>query len=372
MDKRKGKIVAKVIAIVIFLVILYAFMPYITNFIENPPSLASYTITSGLDFEFEREINIDAQGTYTLNLTIPLNNTFQHVIVEDLSGLNKDVVKRYNRTMWSYDLQNNANLKIVYRGNISAKIWNIEDSLDVDAIPPNLKDQYNHNESIRVYDENLGRYVNKDVIQPSKFRHLTEKLTNNDTNVVEKLRTIYDIIIDNFKYQTQRSGSPSSAVETWNKKEGDCDELSFVFVSMARSIGIPARVEYGLVYAQNTWGPHAWVNVPIPTSDGVVWADIDVTVEVGGENVGRGFLIRNADRLTEWYEDGNSQHLTEYYSFIKGYYTSLHYSEDVNVIKMNKLGEITIPVKEAQLPQWLMILIIGLIILAVFIIIIRY
>jgi len=372
MEKGKGKIIAKVIAVVIFLVILYAFMPYITGIIENPPSLASYTIPSGIEFEFERDINIEAVGTYTLNLTIPTNNTFQHVSVIDYSGVGKEIIQKYNKTIWKYDLKNNANLKIVYKGNLTAKIWDIEDSLDVDAIPSNLKQQYNHNESIRVYDEQTGNYINKDVIEPHAFQHLTQKLTQNDTNVLEKLRTIYDIIVGNFQYKTQRSGSPSSAVETWNKKEGDCDELSFVFVSMARSIGIPARVEYGLVYLQNSWGPHAWISAPIPTSKGIIWVNIDVTVEVGGENVGRGFLIRNADRLTEWCEDGNSQHLTEYYSFIKGYYTSLHYSENVKIIKMEKLGEITIPVKEAQLPQWLMILIIGIIILAVFVIIIRF
>ncbi len=372
MEKGKGKIIAKVIAIVIFLIILYAFMPYITNLIENPPAFASYTITSKIEFEFEREINIDALGTYTLNLTIPTNNTFQYVEVIDNSALPKEKITQYNRTLWKYELNNDAHLKIIYRGNITAKIWDIKESLDVDAIPQGLKDQYNHNESIRVYDEDSGNYVNKIVINPYAFQHLTEKLTKNDTSVLEKLRTIYDVIIANFRYKIERSGSPNSAVETWNNKEGDCDELSFVFVSMARSIGIPARVEYGLVYTQNTWGPHAWVNVPIPTSQGLVWADIDVTVEVGQENVGRGFLIRNADRLTEWYEDGNSKHLTEYYSFIKGYYTSLHYSEDVNIIKMKKLGEITIPIKEAQLPQWLMPLIIGILILAVFIIIIRY
>ncbi len=373
MEKRKGKIIAKVIAVVIFLLILYALMPYITGIIENPPSLASYTIPSHAEFEFERNIYIEAVGTYTLNLTIPQNNTFQHVMIIDNSNLNKDITHVSNRTIWKYKLQNTTKLTIVYKGNLSAKVWNIDSSLDVDAIPLSLKKQYNHNESIRTYDEQNHTYVDKVVIQPSTFRHLTQKLTRNNTNVIEKLRTIYDIIISNFRYKSQRSGIPNSAAETWNSKEGDCDELSFVFVSMARSIGIPARVEYGLVYTQNNWGPHAWVSTPIPTSKGLIWTNIDITLEVGGENIGRGFLIRDADRITEWIEDGNSQHLTEYYSFIKGYYDlkkPIH--ENVKIIKMEKSGEISIPVKEAQIPQWVMMLIIGLIILAVFIVIIRY
>ena len=372
MEKGKGKIIAKVIAVVIFLLILYAFMPYITGIIENPPSLTNYKITSGVEFEFEREINIKAVGTYTLNLTVPTNSSFQHLVVMDNSNLSKEIVHAFNRTIWKYDLKDSTNITLIYRGNLSAKVWNIENSLDVDAIPADLKKQYNHNESIRTYDEKNHTYVDKVVIQPYTFRHVTERLTKNDTNVVEKLRTIYDVIVSNFRYKPQKSGIPRSAVETWNSKDGDCDELSFVFVSMARSIGIPARVEYGLVYVQNSWGHHAWISAPIPTTKGVIWANIDVSVEVGGEDIGRGFLIRDADRITEWLEDGNSRHLTEYYLFIKGYYSSLHYSEDVKIIKMEKSGEITIPVKEAQLPQWLMIFIVVIIIVAIFVIIIRF
>ncbi len=369
--RSKGRVIAKVIAIVIFLLILYMFLPTIKNLVENPPSLENYTIPAEMNFKFERVINIQAKGTYTVNITIPTDNQFQNVEVKDLSGIPKRVIKEFNKTVWQY--QNPSKITLLYQGKVVAKVWNIKDSLGVNAIPQSLKEQYNHNESIRVYDRTLHQYVNKTVITPHAFKNITEKLTKNDTTVLEKLRTIYNVIVINFRYNSERSGAPNTAIQVWNNKEGDCDELSFVFVSMARSIGIPAWVEYGLVYVQGSWGPHAWIGTVVPTKEGLVKVNIDTTEEVGTQHpYGIGFLIRNADRLTEWVDDGNSQHLNDYYSFIRGFYSDLQYNEQVNVFYANQTGEITIPVPGSQFPQWIMLFIIAIVVLAVFIIIIRF
>jgi len=371
-ERKRGRIIGKVIAIVLFLLFLYIMMPTINGLIKNPPSLESYTIPKEMSFKFERIITINAKGNYTLNLTIPQDNQFQKVSVKDLSNLQKSIVREYNRTVWSYSLENDSKIKLVYQGKVFAKVWNINDSLDVNAIPQSLKRQYNHNESLTYYDEKMHTYVREIVIDPYEFKDVAKKLTKNDTNVLEKLRTIYNVIVDNFHYQSERKGLPSSAVETWNRGDGDCDELSFVFVSMARSLGIPAWVEYGLVYTQGTWSPHAWIGTVVPTKNGIVKVNIDTTVEVGRENLGLGFLIRNADRIEEWQDDGNSSHLNSYYTFIRGYYENLQYNEQVNVFYSNQTGKISIPVPGTQFPSWLIIAILAIVIIAVFIIIIRF
>ncbi len=371
-ERKRGRIIAKAIAIAVFLLLIYFMLPTINNLINNPPFLESYTIPKEMSFKFERVITINAKGTYTLNITVPQNNQFQKVNVEDLSDYKKDVVVEFNKTVWSYNLKNDTKLKLMYQGVVFAKVWQINNSLDVNSIPQSLKNQYNHNESLIYYDENEHTYVKKIVIDPYEFREVTQKLTKNDTNVLEKLRTIYDVIVYNFHYESERKGLPSSAMETWNRGDGDCDELSFVFASMARSIGIPAWIEYGLVYTQGTWSPHAWIGTVVPTKNGIVRVNIDTTVEVGRENNGLGFLIRNADRLTEWEDDGNSTHLNSYYTFIKGYYQKLQYSENINIFYSNQTGKISIPVEESQFPSWLIITILLIIVIAVFIIIIRF
>ena len=369
--RKRGKIIGKVIAIIIFLILLYVMMPTINGWIKAPPSLEYYTISKEMSFKFERVININAEGTYTLNITIPQNNQFQKVEVKDLSNAKKKMINEYNRTVWSYSLKDNSKITLIYEGKVVAKVWHISNSLGVNAIPQSLKEQYNHNESLTFYNDKEHAYVKEVVINPYAFRSITEKLTKNDTNVIQKLRTIYNVIVDNFHYISERSGAPSTAVETWNRGGGDCDELSFVFVSMARSIGIPAWVDYGLVYTRGTWSPHAWVGTVVPTKNGLINVEIDTTVEVGKQNYGLGFLIRYADRLTEWQDDGNSSHLTSYYTFIEGHYNHLTYNENVNIFYSNQTGKIYIPVNGTQFPQWLMIAIIAIIIIAVFVVIIK-
>ncbi len=371
MGKGKGRIAAKVLLTVMLIVIIYISLPSINNLINNPPSVVNYSVPERMNFTFERTISIQAIGTYTLNITIPTNNTLQSVYVKDESGYSKDIVRIYNRTVWSYDLQNDAEVKIVYEGTTYAKVWRINNSLDVDAIPQDLKDQYNHREYIRAYNFTSHQYENIYVIDPAPFRDLTEKLTENDTNVVEKLRTIYNVIVDNFQYNSERSGLPRTAVQTWEARNGDCDELSFVFVSMARSIGIPAWIEYGPLYTGNSWVSHGWVGTVVPTPQGVEMVTIDLTIEVGGENFGRGFLIKPPDRLLEWRDDGNSEHLTSYYTFIRGNYRDLQVTQSVKIIKAEKSGIIVISSEEHQIPSWLMLLLIIIITVAVIVIIIK-
>ncbi len=365
MERRKKRIIIKSVAIVIFLVLLYILLPYIQGFIENPPGTAYIPLPKNMSFEFERDIKIDAFGNYVINITIPTNTSFQSVFVGDESHKSKTIINDYNRTWWSYSLSGSSYLKIIYKGKTELKVWDIKNSLDVDNIPLNLKKEYNHDEYIK--DEHGKSWV----IQPSEFKSIGESITKGKGNVVDKLRAIYDYMVKNFRYISEKNGAPKTAVQTWNDGEGDCDELSFVFVSIARSIGIPSWVEYGLLYTGDTWGAHAWVGAVVPTKTTLYYVNIDVTAEVGKGDYGRGFLIRDPYTLREWRDDGNSKHLSSYYQLIYGHYTRMDYVENFKIIKIDEGKKEMIPVGNG-IPSWLMILIITIIILAIFIAIIRF
>ena len=363
---KNSRIALKAIAITIVLLIAYIFLPLITAMVVNPPGEEYLTIPAELKFEFERVIDISAR-TFTINITVPTNNEFQNISVLDQSGYPKEIFNQYNRTWWSYSMSGSAHIKIRYSGETYAKYWNIKESKGENAIPQYLKNQYDHKEYLRG-DNGNKRYV----INPEAFKNITEKLTAGKKDVVSKLRAIYDEIVQNFHYVTERSGNPKTAVETWNSKGGDCDELSFVFVSMARSIGIPAWVEYGLLYNGTTWAQHAWVKTVIPADDKLNYVNIDLTVEVGHRDLGRGFLIRDPYRITEWVDDGNSTHLSGYYSYVMYTYPpQLSINENIHIISMKEIGKMDIPVGQ-QIPSWLMALIFLVLFVAAVAIIVRW
>ena len=53
----------------------------------------------------------------------------------------------------------------------------------------------------------------------------------------------------------------ADARQTLATREADCSEFSTLFVAMARSLGLPARIVSGLAYGGSSFGGHAWVEV---------------------------------------------------------------------------------------------------------------
>src|SRR4029077_13781681 len=52
-----------------------------------------------------------------------------------------------------------------------------------------------------------------------------------------------------------------SAREVLRTKVGDCNEHTALFVAMARALGIPARIDVGLVFVRGAFYYHAWPEV---------------------------------------------------------------------------------------------------------------
>ncbi len=69
-----------------------------------------------------------------------------------------------------------------------------------------------------------------------------------------------------------KSVARAGAAETLASREADCSEFSQLFVAMARSLGLPARMVLGLAYSGSTFGGHAWVEVWVGE-----WVELDPT-----------------------------------------------------------------------------------------------
>jgi tetratricopeptide (TPR) repeat protein len=64
----------------------------------------------------------------------------------------------------------------------------------------------------------------------------------------------------------------ATAPQTLATREADCLEFSQLYVAMARSLGLPARMVSGLAYAGAAFGGHAWVEVYVGE-----WIELDPT-----------------------------------------------------------------------------------------------
>jgi hypothetical protein len=69
-----------------------------------------------------------------------------------------------------------------------------------------------------------------------------------------------------------------SALEVLRTRIGDCNEHTALYVAMARSIGLPARIAVGLVFVHGAFYYHAWSEVYVDEGAGRgVWLPVDPT-----------------------------------------------------------------------------------------------
>lgn len=196
-----------------------------------------------------------------------------------------------------------AEIKITYNIATVTYIWDqlsSSKSGTVDQIPQSYKDMYNHDEAI------LRGSNPRNLIVLDDVKEIAEQVTSGMTSVYDMVKAIYKYIVDNIVYQV--GNAPKSCSETLSGKVGDCDDMVILFSSMCRSIGIPAYPGYGFISNQNFegWGGHSWANVIIPDNEGKVYfPQIDLP--------NRKFLWYDTYRLIEWDDDGDENHLTDYY-----------------------------------------------------------
>jgi len=95
------------------------------------------------------------------------------------------------------------------------------------------------------------------------------------------------------------TASLPSAREVLRTKVGDCNEHTALYVAMARSLGIPARIAVGLVHLHGAFYYHAWPEIYVEERGRGAWMPVDPTLnqfpaDVTHLRLARGGLERQA------------------------------------------------------------------------------
>ncbi len=129
---------------------------------------------------------------------------------------------------------------------------------EIDDMHPDLVRQYTRlqgNETIRFIDP-----FNPDITTIANSVLMNTK-TNNSFLLAKSL---FVWLKENVMYQTHpNEAGARPAAKTLRDKQGDCDDISFLYVSLCRALGIPARFIRGYLLTTNTNGTviataHAW------------------------------------------------------------------------------------------------------------------
>jgi len=105
-----------------------------------------------------------------------------------------------------------------------------------------------------------------------------ESLTANATSTLDAARRLSQWVSSRITYDLSCWDGSYSAEWVFENRIGVCDEFTNLFLSMARSVGIPARYVEGIVYSGEKWNFHAWAEVYAAGA----WLPVDPTYnEVG-------------------------------------------------------------------------------------------
>lgn len=115
------------------------------------------------------------------------------------------------------------------------------------------------------------------------FVQATNGIRSGDQKILEKAREIAGEDRDawsvarklsawTYKNLKWKKVDYADAAQTLATREADCSEFSQLYVAMARSLGLPARMVSGLAYSGRSFGGHAWVEVYVGQ-----WIELDPT-----------------------------------------------------------------------------------------------
>ena len=151
--------------------------------------------------------------------------------------------------------------------NLFERVFNKIDFPIKGGVPPDVAEFTNPTEKI-----DSG---NRDIIS------LANQLAEGEDDLFIVIHKLANWVKDNIEYNLDTVTEEATQKASWvlENRYGVCDELTALFMAMARSLGIPARFVSGISFTNDPqfkekWGPHGWAEVYLP---GYGWVPFDVT-----------------------------------------------------------------------------------------------
>jgi transglutaminase-like putative cysteine protease len=310
-------IIAIVIVILVAIVLLVPQIRTPLFQMFNPSSYREYP--ESVEFTVRRNIKITNVLDHEIDIPLPQDfpretASLQKVVSVGTSPPYSPLTK-YGDEWMLWKANGDADITITYTMRTKTLVWNIEpeyvmtveEAMSSDEDFQMLDDRHNHKEWL---------------IDPTdpQIVSLANQLDNGGT-IYDQIKSIFDYLDENFEYRTENRGNVKAPTKTLADRNGDCDDLSFLFSAISRAMGIPSWIELGSLYDEynQQWIGHAWIMLYLPMKKGESGA---VNLDV----VNREFLIRTANRFSDWSSDGsysdlngngiaedNETHLWDYY-----------------------------------------------------------
>ena len=226
------------------------------------------------NLEFDYEILIDniPSGATTLKVWFPQaqQTPYQEVKTLSMDPKGGRVVydKNYNNGIIYYSLKHpKKSMKI----NVRYKIQRYEYSRS----DLNMK-------SVKLgHEEDFSKYLisNTLMVVTPEIEKIAIEITKGKKTTMQKARAIYDYVIENVSYDKRLPGwGKGDTKRACLLKAGNCTDFHSLFVSLARSINIPAKFVIGILVPKDERGQvesyHCWAEF---YDENLGWIPVDIS-----------------------------------------------------------------------------------------------
>jgi len=282
---------------------------------EKYPTKIRYTISYGYF------VNCTGNGDYTIKYDCEVpqmmpSGKILPIQIHDSSYTNKTVATYNSMKSWNTSASDDKNYDLGITVTIESVSFIVSDLNGADALSiqeigeqyPNLVAQYcrpQSNETIAFIDP-YNPYI-----QEVADGVLTRAGINNTFLVAKEL---FSWLKENTHYELHPEGN--NTVQPCNVTlrlgTGDCDDLSFLYMSLCRSVGIPARFIRGFLVEEDSLVPHEWTEVFVGGgigNDGWIPVECAGTANNAETEVNQNFGLETADHVRLFKDDGSNDSL---------------------------------------------------------------
>lgn len=229
-----------------------------------------------LDLRFGLGVSIDLVPTggspdlerFTANLTLfPRETSTQDVLSLETSSSPTAIITENQDSITFQWNEYNEKLELEIESNV--KVQNKPPRVPAIDFPIN-QDMPNEAEYYLDNTENID--INEDIIQQAN------SIVEGETDLFTAVYKLAEWTNENIEYDLNSFTETAVQKSSWvlENREGVCDEITSLFISMCRSVGIPAKFVAGTSYTtlEESFGNHGWAEVYFPEYG---WAPFDVT-----------------------------------------------------------------------------------------------
>lgn len=134
-------------------------------------------------------------------------------------------------------------------------------------------------QKLKPYDESselYSKYTSEELPHIIRFDSLARSIVGDEKSPFKQSELVYDYIIKNYPWAGAREYSTIECIPQYvlNENHGDCGQVALLYISLMRTLGVPARWESGWMLHPGQKNLHDWAEVYF---NGIGWVAVDIS-----------------------------------------------------------------------------------------------